>query len=165
MGQASRETGQRKEDFTCMFLRTLFVCSMQLTDRQQQVFDYIKESQRLTGVTPSTRDIQEHFGFSSQTAAVSHLKALEKKGAIRRLEGKARDELDRLAVVDDARCRALQAELARRREHAVRRQRVDRPLPCPLPWPSGGGGGTPVYAVSAILFDVNRLIRRRNSVG
>ena len=42
-----------------------------------------------------------------------------------RLDGKARDELDRLAVVDDARCRALQAELARRREHAVRRQRVD----------------------------------------
>ena len=78
---------------------------MELTDRQQQVFDYIKESQRVTGVTPSTRDIQEHFGFSSQTAAVSHLRALEKKGAIRRLEGKARaiifpEELDRERLVD-----------------------------------------------------------------
>lgn len=78
---------------------------MQLTQRQQQVFDYIKDSQRITGVTPSTRDIQEHFGFSSQTAAVSHLKALEKKGVIRRLEGKARaiifpEELDRERLVD-----------------------------------------------------------------
>jgi repressor LexA len=39
---------------------------------------------------PSTRDIQQHFGFASQTAAMSHLKALERKGAIRRLAGKAR---------------------------------------------------------------------------
>lgn len=39
---------------------------------------------------PSTREIQNHFGFSSQTAAVSHLKALEKKGVIQRLPGKAR---------------------------------------------------------------------------
>lgn len=39
---------------------------------------------------PSTRDIQQHFGFASQTAAMSHLRALERKGAIRRLPGKAR---------------------------------------------------------------------------
>ena len=54
---------------------------------------------------PSTREIQEHFGFASQTAAVSHLKALEKKGVIKRLEGKARglmftDSLDREPIVD-----------------------------------------------------------------
>ena len=54
---------------------------------------------------PSTREIQEHFGFASQTAAVSHLKALEKKGVITRLEGKARgliftDGLDREPIVD-----------------------------------------------------------------
>ncbi len=39
---------------------------------------------------PSTREMQEHFGFASQTAAVNHLKALERKGAIHRLAGKAR---------------------------------------------------------------------------
>ncbi len=39
---------------------------------------------------PSTREIQEHFGFASQTAAVSHLRALERKGAIKKLAGKAR---------------------------------------------------------------------------
>lgn len=39
---------------------------------------------------PSTREIQEHFRFASQTAAVNHLKALERKGAVHRLAGKAR---------------------------------------------------------------------------
>ena len=63
---------------------------MKLTARQQQVLDYLKNEQRQTGITPSTRDIQEHFGFSSQTAAVRHLRALEKKGAIKRIANKAR---------------------------------------------------------------------------
>jgi repressor LexA len=39
---------------------------------------------------PSTREIQEHFGFASQTAAVSHLRALEKKGVIIKKDRKAR---------------------------------------------------------------------------
>lgn len=39
---------------------------------------------------PSTREIQQHFGFASQTAAVSHLRALERKGVIKKLPGKAR---------------------------------------------------------------------------
>ncbi len=54
---------------------------------------------------PSTREIQEHFGFASQTAAVSHLNALEKKGIISRLSGKARalifaDQAEREEIVD-----------------------------------------------------------------
>jgi repressor LexA len=39
---------------------------------------------------PSTREIQDHFGFASQTAAMNHLRALERKGVIVRLPGKAR---------------------------------------------------------------------------
>ena len=61
-----------------------------LTDRQNQLVDFLRSYQRQYGVMPSTRDIQQHFGFASQTAAMSHLKALERKGAIRRLAGKAR---------------------------------------------------------------------------
>lgn len=54
---------------------------------------------------PSTREIQSHFGFASQTAAMSHLRALEKKGVIIRLPGKARavvfpEELAREEIVD-----------------------------------------------------------------
>ena len=62
----------------------------ELTDRQQQVLDYISQSQSRTGVIPSTREIQEYFGFASQTAAMNHLKALERKGVISRRAGKAR---------------------------------------------------------------------------
>ena len=61
-----------------------------LTRRQQELLDYLREHHRETGIMPSTREIQKHFGFSSQTAAVSHLRALEKKGVIQRLPGKAR---------------------------------------------------------------------------
>ena len=63
---------------------------MNLTDRQQQILEFITAAQHATGVTPSTREIQQHFGFASQTAAVNHLRALERKGVIRRHAGKAR---------------------------------------------------------------------------
>lgn len=63
---------------------------MNLTQRQQQLLDFLRENQRRNGVMPSTREIQAHFGFASQTAAVSHLKALQRKGVIERLPHKAR---------------------------------------------------------------------------
>ena len=63
---------------------------MILTDRQQQILDFIFRAQHETGVTPSTREIQEHFGFASQTAAMNHLRALERRGVLRRHPGKAR---------------------------------------------------------------------------
>jgi len=61
-----------------------------LTTRQQEILDFLRSELNQAGVMPSTREIQQHFRFASQTAAVNHLKALEKKGAIRRMAGKAR---------------------------------------------------------------------------
>ena len=61
-----------------------------LTKRQQELLAYLKEVHENTGLMPSTREIQEFFGFSSQTAAMGHLRALEKKGFIIRIPGKAR---------------------------------------------------------------------------
>ncbi len=77
----------------------------QLTARQQELLDYLRSYQRINGVMPSTRDIQRHFGFSSQTAAMSHLRALEKKGVIQRHANKARavvfpEDLDRAEIID-----------------------------------------------------------------
>lgn len=77
----------------------------ELTHRQQEILDYLRKSQRQTGIMPSTREIQHFFGFASQTAAMSHLRALERKGVIQRLPGKARavifpDELDRGEIID-----------------------------------------------------------------
>jgi len=54
----------------------------QLTKRQQEVLDFLKETHHKEGFMPSTRDIQRHFDFASQTAAMSHLRALERKGVI-----------------------------------------------------------------------------------
>lgn len=76
-----------------------------LTARQQELLDYLRGYQRTNGVMPSTRDIQRHFGFSSQTAAMSHLRALEKKGAIHRHPNMARavvfpEDLDRAEIID-----------------------------------------------------------------
>ncbi|RYD22715.1 MAG: repressor LexA [Verrucomicrobiaceae bacterium] len=78
---------------------------MDLTERQKEIVDYLRDSQRKTGIMPSTREIQHFFGFASQTAAMSHLRALERKGVIQRLPGKARavvfpEELDRGEIVD-----------------------------------------------------------------
>ena len=61
-----------------------------LTERQQEILDFFRDQQQGTGLTPSTREIQEHFGFASQTAVMDHLRALERKGALDRQPGKAR---------------------------------------------------------------------------
>jgi len=76
-----------------------------LTKRQAEVLDFLRSEQRDRGLIPSTREIQQHFGFASQTAAMSHLRALERKGVIQRLAGKARavvfpEELGREEIVD-----------------------------------------------------------------
>lgn len=78
---------------------------IKLTERQQQILDYLRAYQRENGVMPSSREIQQHFRFGSQTAAMSHLRALEKRGAIRRLPNKARavcfpEDLNRDEVID-----------------------------------------------------------------
>jgi repressor LexA len=66
----------------------------ELTVRQQEVLEFIRQQQRKTGFSPSSREIQAYFGFQSQTAAMNHLRALEKKGVIKRTPGKARSTVD-----------------------------------------------------------------------
>lgn len=64
-----------------------------LTSRQREVLKFILEHVEQEGVPPTSREIQSHFGFSSQTAAMDHLRALERKGFLRRTPGKARSLL------------------------------------------------------------------------
>ena len=54
---------------------------------------------------PSTREIQEHFGYASQTSVQDILHALEKKGVLRRDPGKARaltltSVFERASIID-----------------------------------------------------------------
>jgi len=55
-----------------------------LTERQRDILNFIKESQSERGVTPTHREICDHFGFSSYGTVYKHLSLLEKKGLIRR---------------------------------------------------------------------------------
>ena len=55
-----------------------------LTERQRDILQFIREFQAERGVTPTHREICDHFGFSSYGTVYKHLSLLEKKGLIRR---------------------------------------------------------------------------------
>ncbi len=61
-----------------------------LTTRQRSVLEFIQNEQREKGVTPSTREIQGHFGFASQTSVMQYISTLERKGFLSRQARKAR---------------------------------------------------------------------------
>jgi len=61
-----------------------------LTNRQQQIFDLIKDNISETGMPPTRAEIARFFGFKSANAAEEHLKALAKKGYIEMLPGTSR---------------------------------------------------------------------------
>lgn len=61
-----------------------------LTERQRNILDFIQREQREKGITPSTREIQSHFGFASQTSVMQYIVALERKGFLDRHARKAR---------------------------------------------------------------------------
>jgi repressor LexA len=53
-----------------------------LTKRQNEILNFISEYIDKEGFPPTRNEISGHFGFRSPNAAESHLRALEKKGAI-----------------------------------------------------------------------------------
>src|SRR5689334_17778627 len=55
-----------------------------LTDRQREVYEFIREKIRTRGYGPTVREIGTHFKISSPNGVMCHLKALEKKGLINR---------------------------------------------------------------------------------
>jgi repressor LexA len=56
----------------------------QLTDRQQQILDFIRREVKSKNYPPSVREIGREVGLASSSTVHSHLSALEKKGFIRR---------------------------------------------------------------------------------
>ena len=62
----------------------------ELTFRQQQIFNFIKECIEGAGLPPTVREICRHFGFSSPRTVQVHLDTLQKKGWISRDKGKSR---------------------------------------------------------------------------
>ena len=62
-----------------------------LTEKQQEIFNFVLHSLREEGAIPTVREICQAFGYSSTNAVNSHLKALTKKGYISRRPGAARN--------------------------------------------------------------------------
>ena len=61
-----------------------------LTERQQQVLDYIKQTVNDRGYPPSVREIGDAVGLSSPSTVHSHLNSLVKAGMIKKDPSKPR---------------------------------------------------------------------------
>lgn len=61
-----------------------------LTDRQQAILDFVRERIAADGLPPTWAEIARAFGFRQTRAAQKHLQALEAKGYLTLLPGKAR---------------------------------------------------------------------------
>ena len=64
--------------------------SRPLTARQQHVFDFIVKTMGELGYPPTRAEIAKALGFRSPNAAEEHLRALERKGAIRIIRNTSR---------------------------------------------------------------------------
>jgi repressor LexA len=56
----------------------------QLTERQREVYEFLRDKIRTRGYGPTVREIGDKFEISSPNGVMCHLKALEKKGLITR---------------------------------------------------------------------------------
>ncbi|MGL4369121.1 MAG: transcriptional repressor LexA [Spirochaetota bacterium] len=78
--------------------------SKELTDRQDEIFSFIKNRIHDTGIPPTVREIGDSFGITVK-GAYDHLKAIEKKGYLRCEQNKSRSiEL----LIDDEGKRSVQ---------------------------------------------------------
>jgi repressor LexA len=62
----------------------------QLTERQREIYEFIRDKIESRGFGPTVREIGEAFAITSPNGVMCHLKALEKKGLIKRTGFRAR---------------------------------------------------------------------------
>src|SRR4051812_9985233 len=61
-----------------------------LTERQREIYEFIREKIETRGYGPTVREIGEGFGIKSPNGVMCHLNALVSKGLVERAKGKAR---------------------------------------------------------------------------
>src|SRR5947209_1576900 len=61
-----------------------------LTSRQREIYEFIREKIEKRGYPPTVREIGDAFEIKSPNGVMCHLRALEKKGLIKREERNAR---------------------------------------------------------------------------
>ena len=123
---------------------------MELTTRQQEVFDFVRTFIKERGYPPSVREIGERFGIYPR-AVFDHLKALERKGYLKRRESMSRG-LEVLIFQGES--EGLLGEHVRKRERPLIREipilgrvaagkptlaveHVEGTLPLPAEWAKG----------------------------
>ncbi|MDP6436842.1 MAG: transcriptional repressor LexA [Gammaproteobacteria bacterium] len=62
----------------------------ELTERQSEVLNFIREFMTDAGMPPTRAEIAKQLGFRSANAAEEHLRALQRKGAIELIPGTSR---------------------------------------------------------------------------
>ncbi|KMT23037.1 transcriptional repressor LexA [Clostridium cylindrosporum] len=75
--------------------------TIDLTDKQEKVLEYIRKEVYSKGYPPSVREICSALGFKSTSTVHAHLTALEKKGAIRKDPTKPRA----IEIIEDSKMR------------------------------------------------------------
>src|ERR1051325_472406 len=116
-----------------------------LTKQQRRILDFIQTHQQSEGIVPTLREIADHFGFRSMTAAADHVRALRKKGKIAESDRRART----LKIVSPL--------------DAFRRQVIDVPVFGSIP--AGYAQDEQQNAVGCITIDMKTVgVRNRNRV-
>ncbi len=82
---------------------------MDLTKRQQEIFDFIKRYSAKYGYPPTVRDIGKAVGLASSSTVHAHLANLEKLGLLRRDPTKPRA----IEMLDRRRREAMRAPFVR----------------------------------------------------
>lgn len=76
-----------------------------LTERQQEILEFIRRFKGRKGIAPTHREICDAFGYTSYGTVYKHLSLLEKKGLIRKDPNQKRgvEIVDRSVPADDLR--------------------------------------------------------------
>src|SRR5476649_2397487 len=56
-----------------------------MTEKQEATLDFISAYQQANGVPPSTREVQRHFRYNSQTTVIRQLQALSAAGQLKQM--------------------------------------------------------------------------------
>ncbi len=63
---------------------------MKLTQRQTDIYEFIRDEIFEQGFPPSVREICRNFGIKSPNGAVGHLRALQREGLLERIPNTSR---------------------------------------------------------------------------
>ena len=108
---------------------------MDLTPRQKEIFNFVRTFIKGRGYPPSIREIGEHFNIYPR-AAFDHLKALEKKGYLKR-RGSMSRSLEVLVFLED-------------RSYGEHQRKEGRPLVREIPILGRVAAGNPTLAVEHV---------------